>query len=79
MAKPSKEALAMAFDAGRAMQSEPGERHGLAACPFEEGDPQRDEWLRGYEEILGEMPSAADLKQELASSAKIKDGVSSDA
>lgn len=59
----NRQAERMAYDAGRASvrivwpddatdrQRQLGEHH----CPFEEGDPQREPWLRGLRDALTEQ------------------------
>lgn len=59
----SAKAQRMAYDAGRALprvewpdeipveQRQVGEHH----CPFAEGDPQREAWLRGLRDSLSEQ------------------------
>jgi hypothetical protein len=76
MTEPTKKALTMAREAGRAMRTEPGERRGVDACPFPEGDPQRAEWLQGFAEALEEERAKPDLHKELQEAIKIEDKVS---
>ena len=61
MAKPTKEALEKAYNAGHALPGvqwpddapdelrTPGPQH----CPFSVGDPQRERWLEGLRDALG--------------------------
>lgn len=63
----------MAYDAGRRLpsfdfgedateeQRTLGEHH----CPFERGDPQRDAWLRGVRDGLGDTKERASLAKRL--------------
>lgn len=65
----------LAFTAGKAMSSEPSERHGVEACPFEEGTAERAAWLRGYQEILDQQPDTASLTKDLEDAIKLEDDV----
>lgn len=67
MAKPTKDALSTAYDAGRAAITEPPERRGPHACPFSPIDhpEERLEWLQGLSDAIDEQPSIDDLKAEL--------------
>jgi hypothetical protein len=64
----------LAFEAGvRNATTEPPERRGVAACPFEPGDELRAEWLRGFEEGLNQGQAEADIRKELADALDLED------
>jgi ribosome modulation factor len=45
----------LAYAAGQAAASEPIERRGVEACPFSEGTDERESWLQGFEDALGDQ------------------------
>lgn len=51
------DALELAFEAGKAILSEPPERRSVEACPFSAIDhpEQREAWLDGFEAALDEQ------------------------
>jgi hypothetical protein len=53
---PTKAELAKAFDGGQAAQSGGFPAEGN---PFEEGTPEHDEWVKGFEADLGEKWTSA--------------------
>ena len=66
----TKDEQRLAYEAGRAVLSEPPERQSIDACPFPEGTPERAEWLRGFSEALDEAPPVDDLKKQLRAARK---------
>jgi ribosome modulation factor len=66
----TKKAAKLAYDAGRHMRTEPPERKTLEACPFEEGDPQRAEWLRGFSDALDERVNEDKVHAEVKEALK---------
>jgi ribosome modulation factor len=60
---PSNKALDLAYEAGRAAHTEPPERRHPDACPFPAGDPQREQWLAGFSDVLDEQPDPAELRR----------------
>jgi ribosome modulation factor len=63
MAKKTEKQLA--YEAGRAMASEPPVRRNPGACPFEADTDERAEWLRGFSDAIEEQPSVADLQKQI--------------
>jgi ribosome modulation factor len=62
----TNDALALAYDAGRAAFAEPPERRSVSACPFSPLDhpEQREAWLDGFESAMNDQVDlAADLKK----------------
>jgi hypothetical protein len=60
----TKAELAKAFDGGQAAQAGGFPAEG---CPFEEGTPEYDEWMRGHDEDLAEkwLNPARQITQEI--------------
>lgn len=44
----------LAYDAGRAVLTEPPERRNADACPFPLGSEEREAWLDGFADALDE-------------------------
>jgi ribosome modulation factor len=70
VAEVTKKAKQLAYEAGRNMRTEPSERKSLEACPFEEGDPQRAEWLRGFSDALDEQAKEIEVHKEIREALK---------
>ena len=65
----------LAYDAGRAANSEPDERRHPDACPFAVGSDEAAEWLRGFADILDDSPDGANLEREIGDAIKTGDSL----
>ncbi len=54
----------LAYEAGRAVMSEPTERRTVSACPFAEGE-ERTAWLEGFESALNEQEDLSEVRRAL--------------
>lgn len=76
----NKAAAKAAYDAGRAMRRMDTDDEnipdlGVDHCPFPEGDPQRVEWLRGFEHAM-EGVDTAPIKREIRDALELEDKIS---
>lgn len=55
----------LAYDAGRAVMSEPPERRTISACPFPDGSEERAEWLQGFDDALSEQEDLSEVRKAL--------------
>ena len=49
---------------------------GLHHCPFAEGDPQREEWLKGYAEVIEEQRISPTIVRQINDELKVTSDVS---
>lgn len=63
----SKNALELAYDAGRKVMAEPPERRGVEACPFSAIDhpEEREAWLDGYSDALDDQEDLTAARKAL--------------
>jgi len=63
----SKNALELAYNAGRNQLGEPSERRGVDACPFSAIDhpEEREAWLDGFSDALDEQEDLSATRKAL--------------
>lgn len=67
MVMASKNALELAYAAGKNLMSEPPDRRGVEACPFSAIDhaEEREAWLDGYSDALDEQEDLTAARKAL--------------